>query len=101
MQILVEPVVDGESEGSLAFTSTAYTAKDAIEEFLQDQEIAEELQVDLKAMTCNRIERYRFNEKHNMFIRIKGSTALGDNERLRVILKRGKLQSPSSGIVAS
>ena len=77
-------MIDGKSEGALPFISTTSTAKEAIQEFLQDEETIEELEVDVQAMQHRRIEK--FSKKYDTFLRIKGSTNIEEADHIRVIL---------------
>ena len=75
--------MDGVSQGSLGFNSTAgCTAKEAIQEFVEDDELFEELEINLKELQWKKIER--FSAKFDTFMRIKGSTTLEEYDRLRV-----------------
>ena len=75
--------MDGESEGSVVFTSTGSSALEAIAEFLREESM------NMDAVERRRIER--FSEKHSQFVKIKDVALIEENDHLRVIYKKGRL----------
>lgn len=73
---LVEVIADGENLGKVQFISYCDTVKDVVEEFMDDKDVKEDLNVELTQ---------KFSPKFKEFARIRNDAVLADGNILRAV----------------
>lgn len=92
LSYLVEVIADGENLGKVQFLSYFDTLKDVVDEFIDDQDVKENLNVDLKEYTLKRIEK--FSSKFKDFARARNDS---DGDILRAVFSSTNHGNPPSG----
>jgi hypothetical protein len=80
---LVEVVADGENLGKIQFLSFFDTLKEVVDEFIDDRDVKEDINVELKEYTLKRVEK--FSSKFKDFVRIRSDSVLADGDVLRAV----------------
>ena len=93
---LVEVIADGENLGKVQFLSYFDTLKDVVDEFIDDKDVKEDLNVELKDYTLKRVEK--FSSKFKDFARIRNDSVLADGDILRAIFCSSDHGNPPSGM---
>ena len=89
---LVEVITDEENLGKVQFLSYFDILKEVMEEFISDQDVQEDLNVELKKYHLKRVEK--FSPKFNNFTRIRTDSVLLDGDILRAIFSSSHGHSP-------
>lgn len=95
LSYLVEVIADGENLGKVQFPSYLDTLKDVLDEFIDDQEVKEDLNVELKEYTLKRVEK--FSSKFEDFARARNDSVLSDGDILRAVFSSTNHGNPPSG----
>ena len=94
---LVEVIADGENLGKVQFLTYFDTLKDVVDEFIDDKDVKEDLNVELKEYTLKRVEK--FSSKFKDFARIRNDSVLADGDILRAVFCSSDHGNPPSGNV--
>lgn len=92
---LVEIIADGENLGKVQFLSYFDTLKEVVDEFIDDKDVKEDIDVELKEYTLKRVEK--FSSKFKDFVRIRNDSVLADGDILRAIFSSSGHGNPPSG----
>lgn len=91
---LVEVVADGENLGKIQFLSFFDTLKEVVDEFINDRDVKEDINLELKEYTLKRVEK--FSSKFKDFVRIRSDSTLEDGDVLRAVFYSSDHGNPSS-----
>jgi hypothetical protein len=92
---LVEVVADGENLGKIQFLSFFDTLKEVVDEFIDDRDVKEDINVELMEYTLKRVEK--FSSKFKDFVRIRNDSVLADGDVLRAVFRSSDHGNPPSG----